>query len=459
MDALADKIPPQNLEAEQSVLGSMLLEREAILRAAEILSDDSFYREAHRHVFRAILDLTDRNEAADIVTVGDELASRGLLEQVGGHAYLSELANAVPTAANVEYYARIVEEKALLRKLIQVSGEIARRAYSGTEDVTELLDYAEQQMFELSRDRKTRSWAFIRDVLVDTFDHIQRMFEKQGDVIGIPSGFRALDELTSGFHESELIILAARPSQGKTALALNMAAHAAVEHRIPVAIFSLEMSKEQLAQRMLCSEARVSSFKLRTGQLANEDWHRLSFALGKLGEAPIYIDDTPNMSVMDVRARARRLKADHGIGFIVIDYLQLMNTRGRAENRQQEISEISRSLKALARELKVPVLALSQLSRAVEQREGRRPQLSDLRESGAIEQDADVVLFIYHNPERAEQRETVSYGGSRSTVSQVELILAKQRNGPTGSVELVYFHDWTKFGAIDKSRAPASAGA
>lgn len=458
LEPLADKIPPQNLEAEQSVLGSMLLAPDAIMRAAEMLEETDFYRDAHRVVFRAILNLYERNEAVDIVTVGDELASGKALDQVGGRAYLSELANAVPTAANVEYYARIVEEKALLRSLIQASGEIARRAYEGGEEVEDILDFAERRIFSLTRDRKVRTYAPLKDVLIDAFDHIQRMFEKRDGIIGTPTGFRGLDDLTSGLHPSELIVLAARPSQGKTALALNIAAHAGVQKRIPCVIFSLEMSREQLAQRMLCSEAHVSSYKLRGGQLASEDWDRLSHALGRLADAPIFIDDSPNITVMDLRARARRLKADHDIGLIVVDYLQLMHSRQRAENRQQEISEISRSLKGLARELNVPVLALSQLSRAVEQREGRRPQLSDLRESGAIEQDADVVLFIYHNPERADHKETVSYGGSRSTISNVELILAKQRNGPVGSVELVYFHDWTKFGAIDTKRASASAG-
>ncbi|MBX6723129.1 MAG: replicative DNA helicase, partial [Dactylosporangium sp.] len=424
-----DKLPPQNIEAEQSVLGSMLLDTDAITRAANILREEDFYREGHRLVFRAILALYERNEAADIVTVGDELEKWHVLEQAGGRAYLGELANAVPTAANVEYYARIVEEKATLRNLIQASAEIARRAYEGGDEVEALLDFAEQRIFALTRDRKVSTAAPIREVLIDAFDHIQRMFEHGDGIIGTPTGFRGIDELTSGLHPSQLVVLAARPSQGKSALAGNIAAYAGVEKKIPVLIFSLEMSREQVAQRMLCAEAHVSSYKLRTGQLGSEDWDRLSHALGRLGDAPIFIDDSPNLTVMDLRARARRLKADHDIGLVIVDYLQLMHARGRAENRQQEISEISRSLKALARELDVPVLALSQLSRAVEQREGRRPQLSDLRESGAIEQDADVVMFIYHDPERADQKETVSYGGSRSTVSNVELILAKQRNG------------------------------
>ncbi|MBX6351328.1 MAG: replicative DNA helicase [Clostridia bacterium] len=454
----ADRLPPQNVEAEQSVLGAMLISPEAVVRAAEVLDADDFYREGHRHVFRAILALYERNEPADVVTVGDELERRRLLEEVGGRAYLAELANAVPTAANVEHYARIVEEKAVLRNLIQSSSEIARRAFEGGEDADELLDFAEERIFSLTRDRRVKTYAPIREVLVDTFDHIQRMYEKKDGVTGTPTGFRGLDELTSGLHPSELVVLAARPSQGKTALALNVAAHVAIEHSVPVAIFSLEMSREQVAQRMLCSEARVSSYRLRSGQLHTQDWDRLSHALGRLGDAPIFIDDSPNITVMELRARARRLKAEEDIGLVVVDYLQLMRTRGRVESRQQEISEISRSLKALARELEVPVLALSQLSRAVEQREGRRPQLSDLRESGAIEQDADVVLFIYHDPEKAERKETISYGGARSVVSTVELILAKQRNGPVGSVELVFFHDWTRFGAVDTRHADAPPG-
>ncbi|MBT9260013.1 MAG: replicative DNA helicase [Clostridiales bacterium] len=452
---LVDRIPPQNLDAEQSVLGAMLLDRDAIHKAMELLEEKSFYRDAHRLIFSAIVALTERGEAVDIVTVGDELQRRQQLEAVGGRAYLAELAQLVPTTANVEYYARIVLEKALLRSLIQVASEITQRAFAAAEDVDTILDFAERKIFQLTRERKTRPYARLKDVLVDTFEHIQRMFETRGDVIGVPTGFPALDRLMAGLHPSELIVLAARPSQGKTALALNIAAHAAVRARIPVVIFSLEMAREQLAQRLLSAEAKVSGFKLRTGNLAPEDWQRLSVALGHLGDAPLFIDDTPNMSILEMRAKSRRLKADHDIGLIVVDYLQLMHAPGKAENRQQEISEISRSLKALARELHVPILALSQLSRAVEQREGRRPQLSDLRESGAIEQDADAVLFIYRDPKLEEERReaAVAGGQSRTLVTPVELILAKQRNGPVGSVELVYFHDWTLFGSVDKTYA------
>lgn len=436
MSSMLDKLPPQNLEAEQSVLGSMLLEKDAVDKATEILEVEDFYRDAHKQIFTAMLSLSEDAEAIDVITVVEQLKQKGNLDKVGGISYISELANSVPNAANVEYYCKIVEEKSLLRKLLGVSTDISRHVYEGGYEVEDLLDIVERQVFDVSQGRSTVAATAIKDVLMETFEQIDYLYMNKGNVIGVPTGLTDLDELTSGFHASELIILAARPSQGKTALSLNIAMGAAREG-VPVGIFSLEMSKEQLAQRMLSSEAGVNGQRLRTGYLSDEDWPKLSRALGRLSESPIYIDDSPNISIMELRSKARRLKAEHNIGFLLIDYLQLMHTKGKSENRQQEISEISRSLKALARELKIPVLALSQLSRAVEQRQDRKPQLSDLRESGAIEQDADVVLFIYPNPE-----------GDNPNI--VELIIAKQRNGPTGGVKTVFLKDIGRFVNLDK---------
>ncbi|MBX6377733.1 MAG: replicative DNA helicase [Clostridia bacterium] len=439
MTASEERLPPQSIEAEQSVLGAMLIERDAILRAADVLTGEDFYREAHRWVFEAILALFDRSEPVDMVTVAEELRQRGRLDAVGGVEYIEHLAHVVPTAANVEYYARIVEEKALLRQLIGVGTEIVRRAYEGQEDAASLMDAAENLVFSLGLKRRNRPYAALKDVLIDAFEHIEHLYMNRGSVLGVPTGFTEFDQLTSGLHPSELVILAARPSQGKTALCLNVARHAAIQKRIPTAIFSLEMSREQLAQRLLCAEAKVDGHRLRTGHLTEDDWRPLSRALGRLSEAPIFIDDTPNISLMELRAKARRLKAEHDVGLVIVDYLQLMHLRGRSESRQQEISEISRSLKALARELQVPILALSQLSRAVEMRQDRKPQLSDLRESGAIEQDADVVIFIYQRPERENE-------------NVVDLILAKQRNGPTGTVQLYFHKQYGRFDDLERHR-------
>jgi len=440
MSVLLEKIPPQNLEAEQSVLGSMLIEKEAILRAMEILRPEDFYRDAHRGIFETIISMYDRGEAIDLVTVSENLRQRGILEDIGGLAYLTMLANAVPTAANVEHYAKIVEEKSLLRQLINAATRIAARGYEGTEDVNELLDWAEQSIFNLSQRHNQGGFAALKDVLMEAFEHIEQLYAKKGGVTGVPTGYTQFDEMTSGLQPSDLIIIAARPSQGKTTLAMNMARNAAVNYKVPVAVFSLEMSKEQLAVRLLCSEAGVDMQRLRTGYLRESDWKPLSVALGRLGDSQIFIDDTPGCGIMELRARARRLKAEHNIGLIVVDYLQLVQTRGKFENRQQEISEISRSLKSLARELNVPVIACSQLSRAVEQREKKRPQLSDIRESGAIEQDADLVCFIHSDPESEEK-------------NVVELIIAKQRNGPTGSIELYFRREVGRFENIDRRHA------
>ncbi len=432
------RLPPQNVEAEQSVLGAMLLDRDAVLRCLELLSEADFYREGHRRIFRAVAALAESGEAADVITVAEELRRNGQLEAAGGVAYLTDLANAVPTTANAVHYARIVAEKGLLRQLLAACTQVAASVYDASEDGEVLLDQAENLIFAIARERHgLQTYVSLKELLVPAFEQISYLYEHKGEVLGVPSGIKKLDELTTGFHASELCILAARPSQGKTTLALNVATHAALKG-VGVGFFSLEMAAEQLAMRLLCSEAGVPADKLRGGFLdERHDWQRLGEALDRLSHAPIFIDDTPNISMLELRARARRLKAEHDIGFLVIDYLQLMHTRGRTENRQQEIAEISRSIKALARELSVPVLALSQLSRAVEARENRRPQLSDLRESGAIEQDADVVVFIYQKPEQESERR-----------NEMELIVAKQRNGPTGAVPVVFLRQLARFADV-----------
>lgn len=438
-----DRVPPQNIEAEQSVLGAVLLDREAATVCSEILLPVDFYREPHRRIYEAVVALITRNEAADVITVGEELSRAGQLEAVGGLSYLSDLTAAVPATANAAHYARIVAEKALLRELLRAAGEIAEAVYAGAEDTDRLLDQAEARIFKIAEARRTgRSFVALKDVLMQAFSNLEHLYEHKGEVVGVPTGLAELDRLLTGMHPSELIILAARPSQGKTTLALNMAT-AAAHHGAGVGFFSLEMSADQLAMRLLCSEAGVPSERMRSGFLTDQDWPNISRALGSLSDVRLYIDDTPNIPIMDLRARARRMKAECGIDMLVVDYLQLMNTRGRAESRQQEIAEISRSLKALARELEVPVLALSQLSRAVETRENRRPQLSDLRESGAIEQDADVVMFIYQDPKLAEDP---------SRRFEMELIVAKQRNGPTGPVPIVFRRDLGRF--HDRSPRP-----
>jgi len=438
--ATFDRVPPQNLEAEQSVLGSMLIEKQAILRAVEILRPQDFYSEAHQAVFATLARLFDKGQAVDLITVTEALRQEGTLEKTGGVPYLTTLANLVPTAANIEYYARIVEEKAILRDLIRASTDVVGKAYTAKEDVEIILDEAEQAVFSVSQRRNVQGYVPLKEVLVQTLERIEYLYANKGGALGVPTGFSDLDSLTSGFQPSDLVILAARPSVGKTTFALNLVRNASVKDKSPCAVFSLEMAREQLAQRLLCAEAGIDGKNLRNGFLNDNDWKRLSVALGRLGEAPIFIDDTPNISIMELRTKARRIKIEHGLGLLVVDYLQLMQGRGRAENRQQEISEISRSLKALARELKVPVLALSQLSRAVEQRQDRRPMLSYLRESGAIEQDADVVMFLYSNSDMESS-------------NVVELILAKQRNGPTGSLKLYFLKDLGRFQQVDDKHA------
>ncbi|MFB3883762.1 MAG: replicative DNA helicase [Thermodesulfobacteriota bacterium] len=444
VDLSSHKLPPQNIEAEQSVLGGILIENEAMNKVMEILTLDDFYREAHRRILNALINLSERDEPADLITLTNELRKDGQLDSIGGASYLASLIDSVPTAANIEYYARIVKEKAVLRKLIQTSTEIITQSYQDRGDVEGFLDEAERAIFEISERRVKPSFYPIRDIVKESFKTLEKLFEKKELVTGVPSGFKELDRLTAGFHPSDLIIVAGRPSMGKTAFCLNLTQYAAIEKRIPVAIFSLEMSKEQLVIRMLCSEAQVEGTRLRTGFLMESDWPKLTLAAGNLSDAPIFIDDTAAASVLELRAKARRLKAEHGLGMVIIDYLQLMKGRTRVESRQQEISEISRSLKALAKELNIPVIAVSQLSRKTEERTGNRPQLSDLRESGAIEQDADLILFIYRD-------EVYNRSEDNPNKGIAEVIIGKQRNGPIGTIKLAFLDKFTAFKDLYKS--------
>jgi len=436
---MLDRIPPQNLEAEQAVLGAMLIEKEAIARAAERLKVDDFYREAHRIIYAAMLQLFNRNDAVDIITVTEELRKDGRLDAAGGISYITSLANCVPTAANVDYHARIVEEKALLRQLINTATEIAAMGYEAEEEVAKVLDKAEQKMLAVSARKAGKAFAPIKEIILDSFRRIEELYASKGGITGLATGFTDLDRLTAGLQPSDLILIAARPAMGKTAFVLNIAQHVAIREKKSVAFFSLEMAKEQLVQRMLCAEAGIDSQRLRTGQLDDADWGRLVIAADRLSAAPIFIDDTPGLTVTEIRAKSRRLAVEHGLKLVIIDYLQLMqgSVSGRAENRQQEISEISRSLKALARELNVPVVALSQLSRSPESRQSKRPMLSDLRESGALEQDADIVMFLYREDYYKEETDKENLA---------EVIIAKQRNGPTDTVYLSFPRQYAKFG-------------
>jgi replicative DNA helicase len=443
MEMLLEKTPPYSEEAEQAVLGSMLLDREAIIKATENLKEEDFYRPSHRTIFRMMVDLFNRGEPVDLVTLTGELRSANRLDEVGGIPYITKLADIVPTSANVGYYAKIVAEKSLLRELINTTTEVVTRAYEGGEEVDSLLDYAEKEILRIAQRQLKGGFTSLQSLMVDAIDQIENLSKSKGKISGVPTGYDDLNAITLGFQPSDLIIVAARPSMGKTSFCLNIAQNAALQYGIPVAIFSLEMSKEQLALRMLCSEARVSSQKLRSGDVDEDDWLRLANAAGKLAEGKIYIDDTPGATVAEMRAKTRRMKAEHGLGMVVIDYLQLMQGNSRSDNRQQEISEISRGLKALARELNVPVVALSQLSRAVESRSTHRPQLSDLRESGALEQDADIVAFIYRDDYYNEDSEEPNIA---------EIIIAKHRNGPIGTVKLFFQKDFTRFENLEKFR-------
>ncbi|HOB81674.1 MAG TPA: replicative DNA helicase [Peptococcaceae bacterium] len=438
---LLEKLPPYNLEAEQAVLGSMLIDKEAVYVALELLKAEDFYKEAHQLLFGAIVGLESRGEPVDMVTLTEELHRLNEVEKVGGVGYVAEIANIVPTAANVRHYAEIVAEKSILRQLIRVTTNIANRCYEDQEETHDLLDSAERMILEIAEERKFTGLVPLKEVLGDTLEKIEYLAGNKGNITGVPSFFTDLDNMTSGWQPSDLIILAARPAMGKTSFGLNVAQNAALKAKKPVAIFSLEMSKEQLVQRMMSSEAMIDQHKLRTGRLQDEEWVRLTKVAQPLSQAELYIDDTPAISVLELRAKARRLKAEKGLGLIIIDYLQLMQLGRRFENRQQEISEISRALKALARELNVPVLALSQLSRAVEQTQDKRPALSHLRESGALEQDADLVMFIY----REEY-----YFPDTEKPGIAEIIIAKHRNGPTGIVELGFLKEFTKFVNLDR---------
>lgn len=447
---LEGRIPPQNLEAEQAVLGAILLEAEALVSAMEKLTPDDFYSVSHQRIYEVMVSLADDNEPIDLITLTSRLSDLGQMEEVGGPLYLAKLANSVPTAANVEYYAQIVEEKSMLRRLIRTATQIVSSGYATEDDVGVLLSDAEQRILEISNRRAAHGFISIRDVLMEVFERVEFLFNHKGGVTGIPSGFPDLDKMTSGFQPNDLIIVAARPSVGKTAFALNIAQNVAVRASETVAIFSLEMSAPQLVQRMICAESNVDAGRMRTGFLEGDDWEKLSMAIGSLSEAQVYIDDTPGITVADIRAKCRRLKKEKGLGMILIDYLQLIQGRGKAgENRQQEVSEISRTLKQIARELSVPVIALSQLSRGVEQRQDKRPMMSDLRESGSIEQDADIVAFLYRDDYYDKESEKKNI---------IEIIIAKQRNGPVGTVELVFLKNFNKFVSLNQSHPAAFTG-
>ncbi|WP_342433735.1 replicative DNA helicase [Neobacillus sp. FSL H8-0543] len=449
-DLFADRLPPQNIEAEQAILGAIFLEPTSLTVASEILIPEDFYRAAHQKIFNVMLKLNDEGKAVDLVTVSEELAATKLLEDTGGVSYISDLAGSVPTAANIEYYARIVEEKSLLRRLIRTATAIASDGYAREDEVEALLSEAEKNILAVAQRKNAGAFHNIKDVLVRTYDNIEEMHNRVGEVTGIATGFAELDRMTAGFQRNDLIIVGARPSVGKTAFALNIAANVATKTDENVAIFSLEMGAEQLVMRMLCSEGNIDAQRLRTGSLTDDDWGKLTMAMGSLSNSGIFIDDTPGVRISDIRSKCRRLKQEHGLGMILIDYLQLILGSGRSgENRQQEVSEISRSLKQLARELQIPVIALSQLSRGVEQRQDKRPMMSDIRESGSIEQDADIVAFLYRDDYYDKESENKNI---------IEIIIAKQRNGPTGTVSLAFVKEYNKFVNLE-TRYDAAPGA
>ena len=438
------KIPPHDTDAEQAVLGSMLTDQDAVIDAIEILKPEDFCREDNKYIYEAILNLYNKAEPIDIITVKSELISMGKFEVIGGFEYLGILPDKVPLVANAERYIKIVEEKSLLRQLIKASNELIDLGYAQNEDVEMVMDQAEKKIFNIMQGKNQKGFSAIKDVLIESFAEIEKLYNQKEPITGVPTGFSDLDYKTAGLHNSDLVLVAARPAMGKSAFALNIASNAAIKAKVPVAIFNLEMSKEQLVNRILCSEAMVDSNKIRTGKIEEDDWVKLATALGPLSEAPIYIDDTAGISISEIRAKCRKLKLEKNIGLIVIDYLQLIQGSGkRNASREQEISEISRSLKILAKELNVPVIALSQLSRAAEQRQDHRPMLSDLRESGAIEQDADIVMFLYRDD---------YYNPDTEKKNIAEVILAKHRAGSTGTVELLWMGSYTKFANIERYR-------
>ena len=451
-DPYRDRHPPYSEDAEQAVLSAMLMDQDAVLRAVEFLNDSMFYAERNRRIFRAMVGIAERGGVVDPLTLSDELARRGELEASGGKDYIGSLVGAVPTAANVEYHAEIVGEKALLRRLIEVSTNVVHLAFEGRTTAAALLDEAESKIFQVAQERSRDDVVRLKELLWPAMERIESLRGKS--ITGVPSGFSDLDDLTSGFQAADLVIVAARPSMGKTAFTLNVAQHAAIEHNVPVAVFSLEMSKESLVQRMLTSEARIDAQRLRKGQLRDDDFARLARAAGILSSAPIWIDDTPSLSLLELRSKSRRLRAESDVGLVIVDYLQLMQGPTSVESRQQEVSFISRGLKGLAKELGVPVIALSQLSRAPEQRTGdnKRPQLSDLRESGAIEQDADLIMFLY----RQEFYDGPVDKDGNSLEGKAEVIVGKQRNGPTGIVNLFFHKQYTRFESY-ANRTPGPA--
>lgn len=438
IDSTLHRIPPQNLEAEQSILGGILLDNQGLNAVLELLSAREFYSDAHRRIFEAILNLSDRSEPIDLITLSNILKDQKQLDKVGGAAYLAGLVDNVPSAANIAHYAKIVKEKAILRGLISTATEILAKTYEAGADVETVLDEAEHAIFEISENKIRPAFFPIKDIIKDSFRTIEDLYARKELVTGVPTGFDKVDDLTSGLQNADLIIIAGRPSMGKTAFALNIAQYVSTQRAIPVCLFSLEMAKEQIAMRMLASLAKVDSQRIRKGFLGETDWPKLTTAAGSLSEAPLFIDDTAAISVLEMKAKARRLKAEHGLGLVIIDYLQLMRSGNRKDSREQEISEISRSLKALAKELNVPVIALSQLNRQVEARTNRRPQMADLRESGAIEQDADVIAFIYRD-------EVYNKAEDNPEKGIAEVIIAKQRNGPIGMAKLAFLEKYTSF--------------
>lgn len=445
MSNLTERIPPNNIDAERAVIGSMLLDKEAVAKVLEILTFHHFYVPNHQIMFKVIYDLFNQNHPVDLVTVSDALKGQGLLEDIGGYMYLLDLSESVPTTANVEQYARIVEDKYIRRELIRISNEVKDMSYESQDDIAKILDTAEKEIFSVGQKRFTRDLIHIKELLVNNFDNLSHDYPEDGQIgslrTGVSTGIGALDEITNGLNPSDLIIVAARPAMGKTALCLNIATNIALKSKLPVAIFSLEMSKEQITQRIVCSEAEINAYHFRTGNVPKELWSGITDAIGRLYNAPVYIDDSSSLTPIEIRAKVRRLKAEHKkIGAVMIDYLQLMDLE-KSENRVQEISKITRSLKRLAREMDVPVIALSQLSRTVEARQNKRPQLSDLRESGSIEQDADIVMFIYRDE---------YYNPDTDKKKLAELIISKHRNGPVGTVELYFDAGLTKFSGLEK---------